>query len=77
LRQRGRRESYRLKHRWSDGTTHFLFEPIELIERIAALIPPPRAHRVRYHGELAPAARRRARVVRDRRLCLAPGRTLC
>ncbi len=62
---------YRLKRRWSDGTTHFLFEPVELIERIAALIPPPRAHLVRYHGELAPAARRRARVVRDRRVPLA------
>ncbi len=62
---------YRLKRRWRDGTTHVLFEPIELVERIAALIPPPRAHLVRYHGELAPAARRRARVVRDR-VPLAP-----
>jgi hypothetical protein len=63
---------YRLKRRWRDGTTHFVFEPVELVERIAALIPPPRAHQVRYHGELAPAARRRARVVRDRCVPLAP-----
>jgi hypothetical protein len=59
---------YRLKRRWRDGTSHLLFEPIELIERIAALIPTPRVHLVRYHGELAPAAHRRAHVVRDRRL---------
>jgi hypothetical protein len=59
---------YRLKRRWRDGTSHLLFDPVELVERIAALIPPPRVHLVRYHGELAPAAMRRAHVVRDRRL---------
>jgi hypothetical protein len=58
---------YRLKRRWRDGTSHLLFDPVELVERIAALIPPPRVHLVRYHGELAPAAMRRAHVVRDRR----------
>jgi hypothetical protein len=59
---------YALKRRWRDGTTHMLFESLELIERIVALIPPPRAHLVRYHGVLAPAARARARVTRDRRV---------
>ncbi len=62
-----RRLLYRLKHRWRDGTTHVVFERLELIEKIVALIPPPRAHLVRYHGVLAPAARQRARVVSDRR----------
>jgi Putative transposase len=28
-----------LKAEWSDGTTHLLFEPIELLERLAALTP--------------------------------------
>jgi hypothetical protein len=28
--------------------------PLALIERLAALIPPPRIHRHRYHGVLAP-----------------------
>jgi hypothetical protein len=28
--------------------------PVELIERIAALVPPPRTHRHRYYGVLAP-----------------------
>ena len=54
---------YRLRHRWRDGTTHMLFEPIELLERLAALVPPPRFHMVRYHGILAPAAGRRDAVV--------------
>ena len=55
--------SYRLRHRWRDGTTHVVFEPLELIERLVALIPPPRAHQVRYHGVLAPCAGYRDAVV--------------
>jgi hypothetical protein len=58
---------YRLKRRWRDGTTHIVFEPLELLERLVALIPPPRANQVRYHGVLAPASRWRAAVTRDRR----------
>ncbi len=54
---------YELKHRWRDGTTHIGFEPLELLEKLAALVPPPRFNLVRYHGVLAPAARHRARVV--------------
>jgi hypothetical protein len=47
---------YRLKRRWRDGTTHLIFEPLELLEKLAALVPPPRFHLVRYHGVLAPSA---------------------
>ena len=36
--------------------------PLELIERLAALIPPARLHRHRYHGVLAPNAPLRAQV---------------
>jgi hypothetical protein len=46
---------YRLKHRWRDGTTHVVFEPQELVEKLAALVPPPRFHLVRYHGLCAAA----------------------
>ena len=53
----------RLKTRWRDGTTHILMERSELIERLVPLIPPPRAHQVRYHGILAPGASQRDRVV--------------
>ena len=51
---------------WRDGTTGFAFEPIELVERLAALVPAPGGHLVRYHGVLGPAARWRWQVVRDR-----------
>jgi Putative transposase len=55
----------RLKTRWRDGTTHIAMERSELIERLAPLIPPPRAHHVRYHGILAPCASLRSRIVPD------------
>jgi hypothetical protein len=52
-----------LKTEWSDGTTHLLFEPIELLERLAALTPRPRINLVLHHGVLAPHSRWRARAV--------------
>jgi hypothetical protein len=57
------RLALRLKTRWRDGTNHILMERSELIDRLVPLIPPPRAHQVRYHGILAPCASRRDRVV--------------
>jgi hypothetical protein len=58
---------YDLRHPWSDGTTRVVFEPQSFLEKLAALIPPPRAHLLTYHGVLAPAAATsrtpRARVV--------------
>ena len=48
-----------LRHRYRDGTTHIVFEPIDFVAKLAALVPPPRCHMVRYHGILAPAAKRR------------------
>jgi len=54
---------YRLKHRWRDGTSHVVFEPRELVEKLAALVPPPRFHMARYHGVLGPCASARHRVV--------------
>ena len=41
---------YELRHRWRDGATHVAFEPLELIDRLAALVPPPRFHTVRYYS---------------------------
>jgi hypothetical protein len=57
------RLALRLKTRWRDGTSHLLMERSELIERLVPLIPPPRAHQVRYHGILAPCASWRDQVV--------------
>ena len=59
------RVMYELRHRWRDGTTHVVFERLELLEKLAALVPPPRFNLVRYNGVLAPAARRRAEVVQS------------
>jgi len=54
---------YRLKHRWRDGTSHVVFESRELVEKLAALVPPPRFHMARYHGVLGPSANTRPRIV--------------
>ena len=58
----------RLRVPFRDGTTHFVFDPLVFIERLAALVPPPRMHQLTYHGVLAPAASWRSDIVpgRDR-----------
>ena len=55
--------AFKLKTPWSDGTTHLILSPFELIEKLAALVPPPRANLVRYHGVLAPNAKGREEIV--------------
>jgi hypothetical protein len=47
---------YALRSPWRDGTTHFVFDPLTFIERLAALVPRPREHQLTYHGVLAPAS---------------------
>jgi hypothetical protein len=44
------RLALRFKQVWRDGTTHIVFTPQELIEKLIPLIPRPRCHLVRYHG---------------------------
>jgi hypothetical protein len=46
---------------------HVIFEPEDFITRLAALVPAPRAHLMRYHGVFAPASAVRAQVVPSRR----------
>jgi hypothetical protein len=53
-----------LRHRWTDGTTHLVFEPVEFLGRMAVLVPRPRINLILYHGVLAPRAAWRADVVR-------------
>jgi hypothetical protein len=48
---------------WSDGTTGITLSPLELIEKLAALVPLPRAHLVRYGGCLAPHSKLRAAII--------------
>ena len=54
-----------LKHPWSDGTTHLLFDPVELLERLAVITPRPRINLILHHGVLAPRAAWRSQVVEN------------
>jgi hypothetical protein len=54
---------YRPPRTQRDGTTALSLTPLELIDHLAVLIPPPRRHRHRYHGVLAPNAPLRAAAV--------------
>ena len=53
----------RLKRAYSNGTSHLLFSGIEFVEKLAALVPPPRIHLTRYFGCLAPHSKIRAEIV--------------
>ena len=53
---------YRLTKPWSDGTTGITLSPLELLEKLAALVPLPRVHLVRYGGCWAPHSRRRGAI---------------
>src|SRR5262249_13041626 len=52
-----------LKTTWADGTSHLVFEPLDLLARLAALTPRPRVNLIFYHGLLGPNARHREAVV--------------
>ncbi len=58
---------YRLKTPYRDGTTDVVFEPLDFIVRLAALVPSPRVNLTRYHGVFAPNSRLRAQVTPARR----------
>jgi hypothetical protein len=38
-------------------------EPLEFLERQAALVPRPRLHLIRFHGVLSPNAKLRSKIV--------------
>ena len=54
---------YQLKTPYRDGTTHLVIEPLDLMARLAALVPPPRMHLTRYHGVFAPNSAQRAALM--------------
>ncbi len=45
---------YELKTPYRDGTTHIIFEPLDFIAKLAALVPKPRFNLTRFHGVFAP-----------------------
>ncbi len=53
---------YALKTPCRDGTKHILLEPLDLMARLAALVPPPWIQLSRYHGVFAPHNRLRAAI---------------
>ena len=54
---------YELKSVWKNGITHVLLSPLELIEKLAALVPLPNMHTTRYWGALAPNSKMRKEVI--------------
>jgi len=62
-RLRDGRVAVALQRPWADGTTHLVFTPMELLERLVPLVPRPRINLVLYHGVLAPNAPWRREVV--------------
>jgi hypothetical protein len=57
------RVAYRTKYPRRGGKTHRVMTPMELMARLAALVPPPRHPLLRYGGVFAPASKWRALVV--------------
>ena len=44
---------YQLKTLYRDGTTHVIFDPLDFMARLAALVPRPRVDLTSYHGVFA------------------------
>ena len=60
-----------LRHRWADGTTHVIFDPLE---RLAALTPRPRINLLLYYGVLGAVGMAGAtRLAGSRRVLTTPG----
>ncbi len=58
---------YELKTPWRNGTTHVIFEPLDFISRLVALVPKPRVDLTRFHGVFAPNSKYRALVTPAKR----------
>ena len=65
----------KLKTPWKDGSTHVVYEPVEFVSKLAALIPRPHKNLVLYHGVLAPNAAWRSGAVAYGRAPSAPSDT--
>ncbi len=53
---------HQLKTPWRNGTTHVEWDAVDFIAKLAALVPPPRAHLTRFHGVFAPNASLRSQL---------------
>ena len=59
---------YEMKTPYKNGTTHVVFEPLDFIARLAALVPKPRVHLTRFHGVFAPNSKHRADVTSESKI---------
>jgi hypothetical protein len=64
---RNGRVRYELKTPWRNGTTHVIFEPLDFISRLVALVPKPRVNLTRFYGVFAPNSEYRAKITPARR----------
>jgi len=64
---RDARVRYELKTPYRDGTTHVIFEPLNFMARLAALVPKPRVNLTRFHGVFAPNSRYRVTITPAKR----------
>ena len=54
---------YKLKNAFDNGTTHIVLEPLDLLARLASLVPRPRVNLTRFFGVFAPHFKHRKLVV--------------
>jgi hypothetical protein len=58
---------YQLKTPYRDGTTHIVFEPMDFLSKLAALVPKPRVNLTRFHGVFAANSHFRSAVTPARK----------
>ncbi len=58
---------YELKMPYRNGTTQVIFELLDFIAKLAALVPKPRINLIRFHGVFAPNSKHRVDVTPAKR----------
>ena len=53
---------YEIKRPTADGRTHLTMTGVELLRKLAPLVPPPKQNLTRYHGVFAPNSKLRVKV---------------
>jgi len=56
-----------LKTPYQDGATQVIFEPLDFLARLAALVPKPRVNLTRFHGVFAPNSKYRVQITPSKR----------
>ena len=56
-----------VKTPYRSGTTHVIFEPLDFIAKLAALVPKLRVNLTRFHGVIAASSQHRAQVAPAKR----------